>query len=114
MSTRSDVFIVRDFERICRGETSLETSGPVLHLPGQGECFYLAFEHGRVCVATVRISNTALARTHDLSFFLSGPFLVSWTLHNRRRQRSRRLERLEKSLVRATFLRPYGCARARD
>ncbi len=46
-----------------------------------------------------------------LSFFR--PFLVSWTLHNRRRQRSRRLERLDKSLVRATFLRPYSCARAR-
>ena len=74
MSARSDVFIVRDFERICRGETSLETSGPVLHLPGQAKCFYLAFEHGRVCVATVRISNSALARTHVLSFFLSSLF----------------------------------------
>jgi hypothetical protein len=73
MSSRSDVFLVRDFERICRGETSLETSGPVLHLPEQIECVYLAFEHGRVCVATVRISNSALAR--ELISFL--PFFFS-------------------------------------
>jgi len=52
MSATSDVFLIRDFERICRGEISLEASGPVLHLPGQTECYYLAFEHGHVSVAT--------------------------------------------------------------
>jgi len=52
MTTRSHVFLVRDFERICRGETSIETSGSALHLSGQAECFYLAFEHGHICVAT--------------------------------------------------------------
>ncbi len=55
MTTRSHVILIRDFERICRGETSVETSGPILHLSRQAECFYLAFEHGHVCVATVRI-----------------------------------------------------------
>jgi hypothetical protein len=116
MTTRNQVFLVRDFERIWRGETSVETSGQVLHLSGQAKCFYLAFENGHVCVATVRIFNSTLARvarTHSLSFFFLRLFLVSWTLHNRSRQRSRRLERLDKSLVRATFLRPCSCALAR-
>jgi hypothetical protein len=112
MTTRNQVFLVRDFERICRGETSVETSGQVLHLSGQAKCHYLAFENGHVCVATVRISNSALARTHVLSLFFR-LFIVSWTLHNRSRQRSRRLERLDKSLARATFLRPCSCAFAR-
>ena len=67
MSATSDIFLIRDFERVCRGETSLEASGPNLHLPGQTECYYLAFEHGHVCVATVRTSDFALARTHVLS-----------------------------------------------
>jgi hypothetical protein len=72
LTTRSHVFLIRDFERICRGETSLETSGPVLHLSRQAECFYLAFEHGRVCVATVRVSSIIffpwLARIHVLLY----------------------------------------------
>jgi hypothetical protein len=54
MTSRSHVLFIRDFERISHGEASLETSGTVLHLSEQAECFYLAFEHGRVCVATVR------------------------------------------------------------
>jgi hypothetical protein len=75
MSATSDVFLIRDFERICRGEISLEASGPVLHLPGQTECYYLAFEHGHVSVATVRTSNSALARPHVLcSIFFSSIF----------------------------------------
>lgn len=74
MTSISRVILIRDFERIIRGETSLETSGPVLHLSEQAECFYLAFEHGRVCVATVRtVYLTLLSRelTSFLFFFFS-------------------------------------------
>ncbi|KAI9428421.1 hypothetical protein H4582DRAFT_732941 [Lactarius indigo] len=45
---------IRDFERICRGETSLEQAGLVLGIPQKDTCHYLGFEHGRVCVATVQ------------------------------------------------------------
>lgn len=77
MTTRSHVFLIRDFERICRGETSLETSGTVLHLSSQADCSYLAFEHGRVCVATVRISNSLLSRVL-MSFFKSlGLYIIA-------------------------------------
>jgi hypothetical protein len=53
LTTRGHVFLIRDFERVCRGETSLETCRTALNL-SRAKCFYLAFEHGRVCVATVR------------------------------------------------------------
>ncbi|KAH9017137.1 hypothetical protein EDB83DRAFT_2679885 [Lactarius deliciosus] len=49
---RCRVVFVRDFERICRGETSLEQAGVVLGIAPQA-CYYLGFEHGRVCVATI-------------------------------------------------------------
>ena len=53
MAYRQRVLLIRDFERICRGETSVVAAGQVLRLfPGE-ECCYLAFEHGRICVATV-------------------------------------------------------------
>ncbi|KAI9444180.1 hypothetical protein H4582DRAFT_2071751 [Lactarius indigo] len=50
---RHGVVFIRDFERICRGETSLEQAGLVLSIPPH-TCCYLGFEHGRVCVATVQ------------------------------------------------------------
>ncbi|KAI0287198.1 hypothetical protein BC826DRAFT_1119604 [Russula brevipes] len=54
LAARSRVLLVRDFERICRGEISLEDAGQVLRLLPRDICFYLAFEHGRICVATFR------------------------------------------------------------
>ena len=54
MSHRRRVVFIQDFERICRGETSLERAGLSLSIRAQDECCYLGFEHGRVCVATVR------------------------------------------------------------
>jgi len=53
LATRGRVIFIRDFERICRGEVSLAPAGQVLRLSMSDKCFYLAFEHGRVCVATV-------------------------------------------------------------
>ncbi|KAH9059604.1 hypothetical protein EDB87DRAFT_769868 [Lactarius vividus] len=50
---RSRVVFVRDFERICRGETSLEQAGIVLGIP-EDTFHYLGFEHGRICVATMK------------------------------------------------------------
>ncbi|KAH9026253.1 hypothetical protein EDB83DRAFT_2425507 [Lactarius deliciosus] len=58
-NSRSIMFI-RDFERICRGETSLEQAGLDLNIQPKDICHYLDFEHGRVCVATVRISHLVL------------------------------------------------------
>src|SRR5258708_10456986 len=69
MTTRSHVFLIRDFERVCRGEASLETSGLELHLSDQADCFYLAFEHGRVCVVTVRISYSGSCRKYSCALF---------------------------------------------
>ncbi|KAH8984936.1 hypothetical protein EDB92DRAFT_1458380 [Lactarius akahatsu] len=53
LSRTHQVVFIRDFERICRGETSLEHAGLVLSLRQQERCCYLGFEHGRVCVATM-------------------------------------------------------------
>lgn len=77
MTTRSHVFLIRDFERICRGEISFETSGTVLHLSEQADCSYLAFEHGRVCVATVRISNPLLSRVLMFFFKSLGLYIIA-------------------------------------
>ncbi|KAF8268352.1 hypothetical protein EI94DRAFT_1728026 [Lactarius quietus] len=52
LSGERRLLFIRDFERVCRGETALEQVALVLDIPN-GLCFYLAFEHGRVCVATV-------------------------------------------------------------
>jgi hypothetical protein len=55
LTTSHRLVFIRDFERICRGETSLLDAGQVLGLLPRDHCFYIAFEHGRVCVATVRV-----------------------------------------------------------
>ena len=58
-TTGNRVVFIRDFERICRGETSIEDAGQVLLLlegyDGYDDVYHIAFEHGRVCVATVRV-----------------------------------------------------------
>ncbi|KAI0305278.1 hypothetical protein B0F90DRAFT_1181970 [Multifurca ochricompacta] len=53
MAFRRRILLIRDFERICRGETSLESSGLVLRIRREDICCYLGFEHGRICVATL-------------------------------------------------------------
>jgi len=58
--TNTVFFFVRDFERICCGETTFEQAVLVLAFQPVYRCYYLAFEHGRVCVATVRISQARL------------------------------------------------------
>ena len=60
LSERRHVVFIRDFEHICREETTLERVGLVLGIQPEDICSYLAFEHGRVCVATVRISYVPL------------------------------------------------------
>jgi len=54
------VAFIRDFERICHGETSFEQAGVVLGLPPEDGCYDLDFKHGRVCVTAVRISKAPL------------------------------------------------------
>ncbi|KAH9174792.1 hypothetical protein EDB89DRAFT_472183 [Lactarius sanguifluus] len=53
LSRTHQVVFIRNFERICLGETSFEQAGLVLSLRPQDRCCYLGFEHGRVCVATM-------------------------------------------------------------
>jgi hypothetical protein len=53
LSKQHHVVFIRDFERICRGETTFERAGLVLGISPEDTCQYLDFEHGRVCVATV-------------------------------------------------------------
>ena len=60
----SRVLFIQNFERICRGETSLGLAGLSLNIQPLDVCCYLAFEHGRVCVATVRISQAPLVNAH--------------------------------------------------
>ena len=73
LSSRDRLLLIRDFERVCRGEVSLADAGQVLRLFPGDRCCYLAFEHGRVCVATVRCSihdSTLLVLTYALPPFL--------------------------------------------
>jgi hypothetical protein len=48
------------FIRDCRGETTFELTGLVLGIRPEDICCSLGFEHGRACVATVRISQSTL------------------------------------------------------
>jgi hypothetical protein len=60
------VLFIQDFERICRGETSFLSASHVLGLLPGDECFYMAFEHGRICLATVRVFPFTISRcTHS-------------------------------------------------
>ncbi|KAH9032737.1 hypothetical protein EDB84DRAFT_130016 [Lactarius hengduanensis] len=54
LSHKRRVVFIRDFGRICRGETNLERGGLSLSIRSQDVCCYLGFEHGRVCVATIQ------------------------------------------------------------
>ncbi|KAN0140889.1 hypothetical protein V8E53_001333 [Lactarius tabidus] len=53
LSETHRVVFIRDFECICRGETTFERAGHVLDLRPEDICYYLGFEHARVCVATI-------------------------------------------------------------
>jgi len=53
LTSKVRVLVIRDFERICRGEMSLEAAGQVVRLKLRDKCYYLAFEHGRICVASL-------------------------------------------------------------
>ncbi|KAH9059599.1 hypothetical protein EDB87DRAFT_1563124 [Lactarius vividus] len=64
LSHKRRVVFIRDFERICRGETSLEQDGLSLSIRSQDVCCYLGFEQGRVCVATVRFSQSPFVNTY--------------------------------------------------
>ena len=65
MSLERRVVFIQDFERICRGETSIKRAGLSLNIRRtQDQCRYLGFEHGRVCVATVRISPAPFVIAH--------------------------------------------------
>ena len=82
-TTSYRVVLIRDFERICRGETSLLDAGQVLGLLPGDECYRMAFEHGRVCVATVRVfPYTFSCRTHScltlFSFLCPSLFFCSF------------------------------------
>jgi hypothetical protein len=65
LSERHRVVFIRDYERICRGETTFEQAGLVLGIDPKSMCYYLGLEHGRACVATVRIS-----RARHVLFFM--------------------------------------------
>ncbi|KAH9061243.1 hypothetical protein EDB87DRAFT_406313 [Lactarius vividus] len=54
LSHKRRVVFIRDFERICRGETSLERGWLSLSIRSKDVCYYLGFEHGRVCVVTMQ------------------------------------------------------------
>ena len=60
ISRQHRLIFIRDFERICHGETTFEQAGLVLGIHPEAMCYDLGFEGGRVCVATVRISQAVL------------------------------------------------------
>ena len=87
LTTRSRVIFIRDFERISRGEISLGLAGEVLRLSPNDQLFCLAFEHGRVCLATIRVFSTnstllarhlSLSKPHSPSFPFLPPFLLQF------------------------------------
>lgn len=50
-----DIIIIKDFERVARGEVKLEDVALFLVLGGLRSINYLAYAHGKVAVATVRL-----------------------------------------------------------
>ena len=90
LTTTYRVVFIWDFERICRGETSLVDAGQVLGLLPGDECFRMAFEHGRVCVATVRVFLYIFAlhppMPHILFFPCHSLFVAFWAFHRQRRK----------------------------
>ncbi|KAH9176279.1 hypothetical protein EDB89DRAFT_1940236 [Lactarius sanguifluus] len=46
LSHKRHIVFLRDFERICSGETSLERGGLSLSIRSKDVCCYLGFEHG--------------------------------------------------------------------
>jgi hypothetical protein len=81
------VIFIQDFERICRGETTFEQVALVLGIRPEDSCYDLGFKDGRVCVATVRISQTPIFHSH-VGFRLKGSIFSPSTLTFRRRLRS--------------------------
>ena len=83
LSERHRVIFIRDFERIYRGETTFERAAVVLGIRPEDICYDLGFEHDRVCVATVRVSQVHLVvnyvhvdlQVHGLYIFTFGPDL---------------------------------------
>jgi hypothetical protein len=63
MSEQYRVVFIRDFERVCRGETTFEQAGLVLGIQPELKCYGLGFEDGHVCVVTVRISQAPLVNS---------------------------------------------------
>ena len=72
MSEKHRVVFIRDFQRICHGETTFERAGVVLGISPEDTCRNLDLEHGRVCVATVRISQTPCDPRYSLLFLDTG------------------------------------------
>lgn len=72
LSEKHRVVFIRDFEGICHGETTFERAGVVLGIPPEDTCRNLDLEHGRVCVATVRISQTPCDPRYSLLFLDRG------------------------------------------
>lgn len=72
------LFLVRDFERVERGEASFSDIALRINLDSPLTC--LAFEHGRVVVSTVSASCTRLAlhplRSHSQE--RRGVFIINW------------------------------------
>ena len=58
LSEKRRVLFIQDYERICRGEVTFERAAFVLNIQPEDKCYYLDFEHGRICVATVRITQS--------------------------------------------------------
>ena len=73
LASRDRLLLVRDFERVCRGEISLANAGQVLCLLPGDRCFYLAFEHRRVCIATVSFPNFPYMPSYYLYSLMSLP-----------------------------------------
>jgi len=49
LSKKRRVLFIQDFERICRGDTTIERAALVLNIRPEDTCSCLDFEHGRVC-----------------------------------------------------------------
>ena len=80
ISEKHRIVFIRDFERICRGESTFEQAGLVLGIqPKLKCCGFGFFKDGRVCVITVRISQASLVNSRIyVDFQIQGLYIFTF------------------------------------
>ena len=76
LSEKRRVLFIRNFERICRGETTFERAGHVLNIQPEDICSCLGFEHVRVSQSPFVVARVHVGlQLQGLYIFTYGPDL---------------------------------------